>query len=63
LSAHLNNLQLLVKDDGLGFDMQGVKKGNGLKNLNERSNAAGGSLTYQTEMGKGTSIQLEVPIT
>lgn len=63
LSSQNNSLQLLVKDDGQGFDPLMVKKGNGLKNLDERSSAAGGSLTFTTASGKGTSVKLEVPIT
>lgn len=63
LSLKSNTIELLVKDDGTGFDLKSVKKGNGLKNLNERSSAAGGLLTLTTNTGEGTSVQLQVPIT
>jgi signal transduction histidine kinase len=63
LSANGQTLLLQVADDGKGFDPLTVKKGNGLRNLDERSQSAGGSLTYTSRSGKGTLVHLEVPIT
>jgi signal transduction histidine kinase len=57
------SLQLEIKDDGKGFDLLHVKKGNGLKNMDERVRSMEGSLHYTTKEGKGTFIQMEVPVT
>ncbi|HEY1021838.1 MAG TPA: ATP-binding protein, partial [Flavisolibacter sp.] len=63
LSIEERTIQMHVTDDGEGFDQQTVKKGNGLRNLKERSQAVGGTLQYISRMGAGTSVQLDLPIT
>ncbi len=45
-----------VKDNGQGFDLQKVENSNGLKNIRERVEKIGGSLSIKTEEGKGTII-------
>jgi two-component system, NarL family, sensor histidine kinase UhpB len=57
------SLQLEIKDDGKGFDLLHVKKGNGLKNMDERIRSMDGSLQYTTKEGAGTFIHMEVPVT
>jgi two-component system sensor histidine kinase UhpB len=56
-------LYLAVTDDGIGFDEQRVKHGNGLANMRERAASMGATLITHTEPGKGTSITLQVPLT
>ncbi|PVD52260.1 hypothetical protein DC498_11085 [Terrimonas sp.] len=55
-------IQLVIKDDGKGFDKdtprQG-KGGNGLSNMQDRANMLNGKLTIESELGKGTIIKLE----
>ncbi|RYZ60131.1 MAG: hypothetical protein EOO14_07615 [Chitinophagaceae bacterium] len=63
LSIAGNAIQLDVTDDGQGFDQQTVKKGNGLRNLQERSTAVGGTLQCISRTGAGTSVKLALPIT
>ncbi|NTS41392.1 hypothetical protein HRG84_10795 [Flavisolibacter sp. BT320] len=63
LSIAGNTIQLDVTDDGQGFDQQTVKKGNGLRNLQERSTAVGGTLQCISHTGAGTSVKLDLPIT
>lgn len=57
------SLVLIIKDDGKGFDVQKIKIGNGLKNIDERVFSMAGSINRITNDGSGTKIHLEVPIT
>ena len=54
---------LSVSDDGVGFDEQVVKKGEGLQNLRKRASDLGGTLKIQSCPGKGTNITLTAKIT
>ncbi|GAA4562095.1 GAF domain-containing sensor histidine kinase [Planotetraspora kaengkrachanensis] len=60
LSHEPPRLVLEVSDDGKGFDDAGGR-GLGLASMNERAEAAGGSLTVVSRPGHGTMIRLEVP--
>ncbi len=55
-------LHLQVIDNGKGFDEATVKAGNGLRNLRERAIEVGGVLTIKSELGKGTEVELRLPI-
>ena len=57
------SLVLVIKDDGKGFDAQKIKKGNGLKNIDERVFSMEGSIRRISSEGNGTKIKMEVPIT
>ena len=57
------SLVLIIKDDGKGFDVQKIKIGNGLKNIDERVFSMAGSINRITNDGSGTKIHMEVPIT
>ncbi len=58
-----NKLLLEVKDDGKGFDMDEIKKGNGLNNMQARAKQLKACFIIQSEINKGTLIKLELPIT
>jgi signal transduction histidine kinase len=56
---------LLVKDNGTGFDYTGVyqlQQGNGLNNIKQRAEESGFELVYETVQQKGTTIIISVPI-
>lgn len=53
-----NVLQLVLKDDGLGFDVSTVKKGNGMNNMQVRAGRLNGKLYVDSRMDKGTIINL-----
>jgi len=63
-----NELQVIVKDDGAGFDLAEVemsydRRGKlGLLNMRERAEMIGGRLSIESALGKGTSITLSVPL-
>lgn len=51
---------LKISDNGSGFDINKVKRGIGLKNINSRVNEIKGALTIKTEENKGTTITIKV---
>jgi signal transduction histidine kinase len=60
LKYSLNNIgrhfQLIIKDNGKGFDTAIVQTGNGLLNIQHRTKEAGGMVEIDSEPGKGTTI-------
>lgn len=55
-------LHLLVKDDGIGFDVQQADGGNGMGNMQRRASSLRGDLKIQSQPGKGTVIHLQIPL-
>jgi signal transduction histidine kinase len=56
--------RLRVRDDGRGFDPTAVRRAGrhlGLVSMRDRAAGVGGSLAVQSEPGKGTVIEMEVP--
>ena len=56
--------ELTISDDGRGFDIIRTAKsiqGLGLVSINERVRLAGGSVSFVTELNKGTRVRVEVP--
>lgn len=47
-----------IIDNGIGFDQNEVKKGNGLINMRERIKEAGFNYEIVSEIGKGTTIRI-----
>ncbi|MBS1596672.1 MAG: tetratricopeptide repeat protein [Bacteroidetes bacterium] len=62
LGTNRNRIQLKISDDGKGFDKNLIKSGNGLHNMEQRAVAIGGSIEIFSTMGKGTELNLEIPI-
>jgi len=62
LTGEKNNLTLLIKDNGKGFDTTRVTEGNGLKNMKKRALEMGAELMIDSLPGNGTTIQLWVEI-
>ncbi len=57
-----HSLQLIIKDDGIGYDPQNVQKGNGLTTMQQRSEMLKGKLTMRTNKNTGVEILLQVPL-
>ena len=55
-------LELIIFDDGVGFDMQQESHGLGLRNLQSRMNAISGNISFKSEPQKGTQIKLSVTV-
>lgn len=63
LLRHGNNLNLLVEDDGVGFDPRLVQeKGMGLGNVKRRVEALGGTLSIDSTPGKGTTMSVDLTV-
>lgn len=64
-----NRLTVIVKDDGVGFDVHAVmskydERGSlGMINMQERTEAINGTFKIQSEIGKGTTGVLTLPLT
>jgi signal transduction histidine kinase len=60
------HLAIKVKDDGAGFDVGtqrgGTRNGMGLFNIRERVQLIGGSMTIESQPGKGTWVMLVAPL-
>jgi signal transduction histidine kinase len=55
--------QISIQDDGIGFDVAKVRRGNGLKNLRRRAGDLRATLEIQSQPGEGTRFTLAAPIT
>jgi signal transduction histidine kinase len=68
IKRHGSNLQITVKDDGVGFDASEVgfcrkrAKGFGLFNVRERLRYIGGQFKVESEPGRGTRVTLTAPL-
>ncbi len=60
IDMKLNNKELLMTiiDNGVGFEMDANRSGNGMLNMKSRANAINGSLIVKSGLNQGTSIQL-----
>lgn len=63
-----NAIELIVEDDGAGFDMNGVLSGKnyesgiGLTSMRERTEYSGGSFSIASSLGNGTAIRTSWPL-
>jgi len=59
-----NNIELTVRDNGIGFEMnqETYIKGNGISNINERINILEGTVKITSEINEGTEIYCKIPI-
>ncbi|HEY8528811.1 MAG TPA: sensor histidine kinase [Paenibacillaceae bacterium] len=56
-------VQLLVQDNGVGFDPRAKRQTSyGLTNMEERVNELGGSLQIASAPGKGTRVDIRIPL-
>jgi signal transduction histidine kinase len=56
-------VELVVSDDGDGFSPLSVAPGRGLANLRDRAESAGGSLSVESQPGRGTVVAVRVRTT
>ncbi|MEO6189083.1 MAG: ATP-binding protein, partial [Saprospiraceae bacterium] len=62
LSKNEQQLEIIVEDDGQGYDEQLIKKGMGLENIKSRVHYLKGELSVKSENGAGTSTYIVIPL-
>jgi signal transduction histidine kinase len=62
LTAQDAALELTVRDDGVGFDVEKLRTGLGLVGMSERAELAGGHLDIESEPGAGTILRARFPL-
>jgi PAS domain S-box-containing protein len=65
LTATGDEIHLIVKDEGTGFNVEQAKKGSGLGlvSMQERVHLVHGSLCVESKPGTGTSVLAVIPVT
>lgn len=61
IDQNKNGMQMLYKDDGVGFEMATVKKGIGLKSILSRVEFYGGEVKIKTKPGEGIEVFINLP--
>jgi signal transduction histidine kinase len=64
LQGFSGGINLLIRDDGIGFDPAEAKKkaGIGLSSMRERVRLVNGSIAIESKPGKGTEIKILIPL-
>ena len=62
LSQSDGRLEIVIADNGRGFDWNTIQHGNGLANLRERLAALNGGCCIESQAGKGTTVKFTVPL-
>lgn len=69
VERNMNSMRFIIRDDGCGFDPKLLPitnrnngTGNGLSNLQTRASLLGGTCHIDSTLGKGTAVELVVPI-
>ncbi|MCB9135524.1 MAG: GAF domain-containing sensor histidine kinase [Anaerolineales bacterium] len=65
LCTYDSELQMMIKDDGVGIDLEKTQNstGNGLRNMQERAFRLGAIFDVENLMGGGTEICVKIPLT
>lgn len=65
ISGEDDQVKIVIKDDGKGFDVSHIRRGNwpqfGLQVMKERAESVKGTLDIVSAIGQGTSVILRVP--
>ncbi len=62
INVEENNLEVLLSDDGIGFDTASKADGYGIQNIKDRARKIKGELNIISNIGKGTIIQFKAVI-
>ncbi|GGD72430.1 hypothetical protein GCM10011514_40680 [Emticicia aquatilis] len=63
LVRHDDELILIIEDDGCGFDTANTENhGIGLKNIATRVEYLNGNVNFDSSIGRGTSVVIEIPL-
>jgi len=56
-----DGVELMIRDDGTGFDPNQVRRGMGTANMHARADEFGGSFELLSRPGEGTSVRFAIP--
>ncbi len=56
------NLVMMIKDDGIGFNVEQKKKGIGIKNIKSRTEKLNGVFNIYSKLNEGTTVKVQIPI-
>ncbi len=59
LEVHDGKMRLFVRDNGQGFDLAHKHPGNGLRTMQERAQALGGTVRWHSVAGEGTIVEVD----
>jgi signal transduction histidine kinase len=62
LYRNLDAAVLEIDDDGRGFDPATARRGDGLTNLEKRTEALGGTFSIESSPAQGTTVRLVLPL-
>jgi ligand-binding sensor domain-containing protein/signal transduction histidine kinase len=62
LRVQPDRFEVVIADDGRGFDPPASNHGNGLSNLHQRLHAVGGRCEVRTRPEAGTTVRLTIPL-
>jgi len=54
-------IEIVVRDDGKGFNADSIGKGMGLSNMQRRASILNGFTSYESAEGKGTTVLITIP--
>jgi signal transduction histidine kinase/Tfp pilus assembly protein PilF len=60
INAIKNDIQIIICDNGIGFDETLINKGNGLINMEKRMEEIGGTIRFGKNESGGTQIELNI---
>jgi signal transduction histidine kinase/ligand-binding sensor domain-containing protein len=60
LTQEYNQIYLLIRDDGIGFDIKNPPRGNGLNSMKHRAAEINAALKIDSEINRGTSVELNL---
>ncbi len=62
ISEASDKLTMIIKDSGIGFNNLNKNKGNGMENMRARAKEIHAAISIKSETGKGTTVELIMPI-
>jgi signal transduction histidine kinase len=64
ISAHCKHpdVEVCIADNGMGFNIDAVAAGRGVRNLRQRAASLSGRIAIESRLGTGTTIRLVLPI-
>lgn len=60
--GHADSLNIIVEDNGVGFDQRNVKAGFGFNTIQSKISLLKGSFVIESQPGKGTMVLVDFPI-